>query len=243
MYTFKTKVRYSEINSERVVRPEAIVNFLQDCTMFHTNSVGGGVDFYKQERKAWVLNSWQIEIKRQLEENEEITVCTWPYDFTGAYGHRNFLILGEDGEHVVEANSLWVFTDIDTGRPIKLTEDIVNMYDMDEKLDMVCLDRKVKVPEGLEAKEQLPVPVLKGFIDTNGHVNNGKYVGCASEYIPEGYLVERIRAEYKRPAVLGHTFYPVTYMQQESDNRAHVWVVLNNSEGQVYATVQFDIYK
>lgn len=242
MYTFKTKVRYSEINVNRVVRPEAIVNFLQDCTMFHSNSVGGGVDFYKQEKKAWVLNSWQIEVKRQLLEEEEITVCTWPYDFTGAYGHRNFMILDSKGEHVVEANTLWVFTDLTTGRPVKLTEDIVNLYDMDEKLDMEYLDRKIKIPQELEGVKQIDVPVLKNFIDTNGHVNNGKYIGCASEYIPEGYMVERIRAEYKRPAVIGDTFYPVVYTWQESEEKAHIWVSLNNAEGNVYATVQFDIY-
>ena len=243
MYTFKTKVRYSEINANRVVRPEAIVNFLQDCTMFHSNSVGCGVDFYKQEKKAWVLNSWQIEVKRQLLEEEEITVCTWPYDFVGAYGHRNFMILDSKGEHVVEANTLWVFTDLTTGRPVKLTEDIINLYDMDEKLDMEYLDRKIKIPQELEGVEQMTVPVLKNFIDTNGHVNNGKYVGCVAEYIPEGYMVERIRAEYKRSAVLGDTFYPVVYTVSESDEKSHIWVALNNAEGNVYATVQFDIYK
>ena len=242
MYTYKTKVRYSEITSTRTVRPEAIVNYLQDCVMFQTNAVGGGVDYYKREQKVWVLNSWQIEIKRQLVEDEEITVCTWPYDFAGAYGHRNFVVKDANGEDVIMANTLWVFTDMTTGRPVKVTEEVCNMYSLEEKLSMEYLDRKVKIADGVEGEAQSPMPVLKGYIDTNSHVNNGKYIGCASEYIPEGYMVERIRAEYKRAAVYGDTFYPVVYRQEESDGKMHIWVSLNDAEGKVYATVQFDIY-
>ena len=243
MYTFKTKVRYSEISSSRLVKPESIVNYLQDCVMFQTNAVGGGVDYYKRECKVWVLNSWQIEIKRQLIEDEEIPICTWPYDFAGAYGHRNFVVKDQAGEDVIVANTLWVFTDITTGRPIKITEEVRNFYQIEDKLDMEYMDRKVKIADGVTGEEQLPVPVLKGFIDTNGHVNNGKYIGCASEYIPDGYKVERIRAEYKRAAVYGDTFYPVVYRQDVSEDKAHIWIALNNEDGNVYATVQFDIYK
>lgn len=211
--------------------------------MFHSNSLGADVDFYKKERKAWVLNSWQIEIKRQLSEDEEITIGTWPYDFVGAYGHRNFRVIDSQGEDVILANTLWVFTDLSTGRPVKLTEEVLSLYSLEEKLDMEYMDRKVKIAEGVEGQEQIPVQICKGFIDTNGHVNNSKYIGCAAEYVPDEYKVERIRAEYKRAAVLGDTFYPVVYMQAESDDKAHIWVSLNNAEGKVYATVQFDIYK
>lgn len=243
MFSFDTKVRYSELNEERIVRPEAIVNYLQDCTTFHSDSLGADVDFYQTEKKAWVLNSWQIEIKRQMTGGENIKVCTWPYDFAGAYGHRNFIIKDSEGCDIIQANTLWVFTDLTTGRPVKLTEDITKLYTLEEKLDMNYLDRKVKVPDGIEGTEQEKVPVRKYFIDSNGHVNNGKYIGCAEEYIPDGFKVERIRAEYKRAAKYGNTFYPVVYRTDETDGKAHIWVSLNDENAKPYAMVQFDIYK
>lgn len=243
MFSFDTKVRYSELNEDRIVRPESIVNYLQDCTTFHSDSLGADVDFYMTEKKVWVLNSWQIEIDRQIEANEEIKVCTWPYDYTGAYGHRNFVIKDSEGNDIVKANTLWVFTDLITGRPIKLNEEIAKLYTLEEKLDMTYLDRKIKLPQGVFGIAYDKVPVRKYFIDSNGHVNNGKYIGCAAEYIPDGFKVERIRAEYKRPAKYGDTLYPMVYTVDNGNNTSSIWVSLNDENEKVYAVVQFDIYK
>ena len=247
MYSFDTKIRYSELNKERVLRPEAIVNYLQDCTTFHSDSLGADVEFYMNEKKVWVLNSWQIEIKRQLQANEIIKVCTWPYDFSGAYGHRNFLIKDSEGNDVVQANTLWVFTDLNSMRPVKVPADITKFYTLDDKLDMNYLDRKIKIPEGLLADIKENVPIRRNFIDSNGHVNNGKYIECASEYIPDGFNVERIRAEYKRESKYGDVFYPVVYTRNNDNKTMSIWVSLNSGSidenGKPYAIVQFDIYK
>ncbi len=247
MFNFEAKVRYSELNEERIVRPDAIVNYLQDCTTFHSDSLGADVDFYMTEKKVWVLNSWQIEIKRQLEANEIIKVCTWPYDFSGAYGHRNFLIKDSEGYDVVQANTLWVFTDLNTGRPVKVPEDITKFYTLEEKIDMNYLDRKIKLPEGIFGISEDSVPVRKHFIDSNGHVNNAKYIACAAEYIPDGFKVERIRAEYKCSAKYGDIFYPMVYTKEKENGTISLWVSLNSGNeyenSKSYAVVQFDIYK
>lgn len=241
MFSFDTKVRYSELNELGLVRPEAIVNFLQDCTTYHSNSVGADFEFFKREQKLWVLNSWQIEVKEQLKQDEEITVCTWPYDFSGAYGHRNFVIKDKSGKHLVEANTLWVFADMVTGRPIKLTEEYTKFYELSEKLDMNYMDRKVKVPVDVIGREMEPITIKKAYIDTNGHVNNGRYVECAAEYIPVGAQVKRIRAEYKMQAKYGKMFYPVVYEAEGEENSKLITVLLNDENGKTYASVEFDI--
>lgn len=242
MYSFETKVRYSELNSDEIVRPEAIVNYLQDCVTFHSNSVGADVEFYRKENKAWVLNSWQIEVREQIKQDEELTICTWPYDFAGVYGHRNFVIKDKEGNHLVEANTLWVLADTETGRPVKLNEKYTGFYEIGEKLPMEYMDRKIKLPEGVSGSDKEPVTIRRAFIDTNGHVNNGRYVECAADYIPEGYKVKRIRAEYKRQAKYGMLFYPVVYDNREEDGNGILCISLNDEDGKPYALVEFDIY-
>ena len=242
MFTFKTKVRYSELSSDGIVRPEAIVNFLQDCTTFHSESLGASVAFYKSENKAWVLNAWQIEIKGDLKLGDEITVGTWPYEFAGAFGLRNFIIQDKDGNNIVEANTLWVFADIATGRPVKLTEDYTKYYTLEEKLDMDYVDRKIKLPEGVFGEVQKPVKIKKAFIDTNKHVNNSRYIECAAEYIPDGVKVKRIRAEYKKQARIDDTFYPTVYNGLDASGNGILCVCLNDENSKPYAVVEFDIY-
>lgn len=242
MFTFKTKVRYSELSSDGIVRPEAIVNFLQDCTTFHSESLGASVAFYESENKAWVLNAWQIEIKGELKLGDEITVGTWPYEFAGAFGLRNFVIQDKDGNNVVEANTLWVFADIVTGRPIKLTEDYTKYYTLEEKLDMDYADRKIKVPEGVFSEIQKPVKIRKAFIDTNKHVNNSRYIECAAEFIPDNGKVKRIRAEYKKQARIDDVFYPMVYNALDASGNGILCVSLNDENSKPYAVVEFDIY-
>lgn len=237
MFSFKTKVRYSELDRNGAVRPESIVNYLQDCTMFHSDSLGADVDFYKKEKKAWVLNAWQIDIHEDMSAGQELTVETWPYDFSGAYGYRNFVIKDNLERNIVEANTVWVFTDIEAGRPVRLTEDYTKFYKLEEKLEMEYLDRKIKIPNDMCGDKKSPVHIHKSYIDSNGHVNNARYIQCAAEYLPDGCRVKRIRAEYKSQARYGGDFYPVVFEKQDGG----IYVSLNDENGRIYALVEFDI--
>ena len=40
-------------------------------------------------------------------------------------------------------------------------------------------------------------------IDTNGHMNNEKYVAAAQECLPEGFAASDIYVEYKKSAMRG----------------------------------------
>ena len=90
---------------------------------------------------------------------EEICVGTWPYDFKGFYGYRNFLIKDENGTELVRANSVWVFMDTERMRPIKISDDMVKAYrdKITEGLSGEWGDRKVAVPDGGEKKEPVRV--------------------------------------------------------------------------------------
>lgn len=76
--------------------------------------------------------------------------------------------------------------------------------------------------------------VRKYHIDTNGHVNNVKYVQFAMEYLNEGDRIRVLRAEYKKPAKYGDIIYPVIYKEEKV-----LTVSLNDMEGDVFARVQF----
>ena len=64
------------------------------------------------------------------------------------------------------------------------------------------------MPENGEAGE--PFAVQKHHLDTNHHVNNGPYIQMAREYVPEGFPIRQMRAEYKKSALLGNMINPVT---------------------------------
>lgn len=235
MYQFSSRVRYSEVNSEKILTLPALLDYLQDCCTFQSEELGVGVDYLADYHAAWVLSSWQIRICRYPEFGEQITVSTWAYDFKGFYGYRSFKAEGEDGELLAYANSLWVFMDTDTMRPMRINQKMIDVYlpQMAEIIGKDWGNRKLQVPEGGTAGE--PIRVQRCHIDTNHHVNNGKYVQMAEEFLPEDFEVGELRVEYKKAAVLGDVLTPVYCV-----NENQVTVTLADEAGKTCAIVQFE---
>ncbi len=232
MYSFETRVRYSECNYKGEATPTAILDYLQDCCTFQSEDCGVGVEYLKKNHKAWVLSSWQVDIMQYPRLGEEIQISTMPYEIKGFYGLRNFQITNKEGEALVQANSIWVYVDTDTEKPVKVSEEMKVAYGIDMRLDMEYLGRKL--PKLPEAEPLTPVSVGRFFLDTNRHMNNAKYIMVAEEYVPENFVVHRIWAEYKKSALLGNLLYPVVTASEKGVN-----VSLKGEGGEVYANIIF----
>ena len=172
-----------------------------------------------------------------------VTVGTAPWEFRGFFGNRNFAMFpqgGVDGLTAAEkadlafvnATSLWTLVDISSGRPARLTPEDTAPFSLEERLPMEYLDRKIHVPEGGE--ERAPIPVTPDFIDTNGHVNNARYIAAAMEQMPAGYRPCRIRVSYVSAAALGDVLCPLV-----SAEDGRTVISLRSPEGTVFAVVEF----
>lgn len=89
-YEFEARVRYSEIDHRGTLTLPALINYFQDCSTFHSETVGLGMDHLRQKKKAWVLSYWQIIADRYPKLSEKITVGTFATEFKGLFGNRNF---------------------------------------------------------------------------------------------------------------------------------------------------------
>ena len=64
---------------------------------------------------------------------------------------------------------------------------------------------------GKEGEEQHPIKVLRADIDYNKHLNNANYVRMAMELLPENFVVNGLRVEYRVAAKLGDCLIPTIY--------------------------------
>ncbi|MDR1766645.1 MAG: acyl-[acyl-carrier-protein] thioesterase [Lachnospiraceae bacterium] len=232
MYSFNSRVRYSEIDQRGRLSVPAVINYLQDCSTLQSEDLGKGVSYMKGQHRAWWLSSWQIVIDRRPVLGEPITVSTWPYDFRGIYGYRNFTIQDKTGAYLVRANSVWFLFDTREGRPVRVGEDDVRGYvSGEERLDMDYAARKIPFKPGEDAGE--PFPVGAHHIDTNHHVNNAAYVEMAMGEIPEDFEVGEVRADYKKAAVKGDIIVPYV----ERGEKGYT-VCLCGTDREPYALVQ-----
>ncbi len=232
MYTMRGRIRYSETNASGSLPIAGILDYFQDCSVFQSEELGLGVKYLASRNRAWVLNSWQLEVKRFPKECEFVTVETWASGFHRFHGDRNFLMKDEGGETIAYANSIWVYMDLESGRPTKPSQEQILKYQVEPPLKMEYQSRKIRVAAEWEERE--PVRVKKEWIDSNHHVNNSYYVKAACSELPEDLAVSRLRVEYKRQAVLGDILYP--RIAEENDR---IVAALCDKEGKPYALTEF----
>ena len=204
MYTMKSNIRYSECGADNKIKIPAIINYFQDCTTENSEKLGAGYTYLKANKRAWILNAWDITIFRRPEVGEAVEISTWATGFKGVFGPRDFQMKTEQGELLAAAKTLWVYLDTEQGRPIRPTEEEMAVYQVEPSFSEETIARKISIPDGMMCAGSFPVG--KYQIDTNHHVNNSQYVQVACEVLPEDFDVTRVRVEYRKAAVLGAVF-------------------------------------
>mgnify|MGYP000174542892 FL=1 len=206
MYTFDSRIRYSETDETGALSLLGVINYLQDCSTFQSEDIGLGVEYLEEKKRAWLLSSWRIVIDRYPVLGERIKIGTWATSSKGIYGYRDFVIMDQDGNYLVRAESIWFFCDTEKMVPVRVMPEDVAAYGNEEALDLGKAPRKILIPE--EYEEGIPVIIATHHLDTNHHVNNAQYVDIAREAVPCTKMVKGIRADYKKAAVLGEILVP-----------------------------------
>ena len=233
MYSFNSNVRFSEVDEDLNIKLKSIVDYFQDCATFQSETLGDDITSMKERGYAWILTSWQIVIDSYPKLYDNIKISTWAHGWKSFFGFRNFTIEDEAGNNLVHANSNWIYMDIHNLHPARITQEMADVYPIDPPYPMEPAPRKIRVPDELAFGD--PYNVRKSDIDPNNHVNNGRYVALAEEYLPKGFVTKEIRVEYRNAAFYGNTLYPAYALDQDGN----LVVSLNKDEDTAYSVIEF----
>ncbi len=255
MYSFTTRVRYSELAEDKCASLVSIINYFQDCCTFESEDGGVGLAWLGEHGTAWMLTGWQIHVIRRPRYCEEIRVTTWACGFRYFIGKRSFTITDMNGKVLVYAMSDWAYVNVIKGLPEKnvpekefevygITTPIEESFDefgledyVKTNPDKAILKGKIQIPENADSDSSVPtIIVTADNLDTNHHVNNAQYVALAKSVIQEEIDVKHFRAEIKKQSVLGDIINPVIIRDND-----RIIVVLNDEEGQTKLTAEFYI--
>ena len=234
MYEYDFRVGFSQSDNDQKMTVTSIIDMFQDCSCFHSDDLGIGFDYLRPRNLVWIINYWELEFNRFPRYGEKLTVGTFPYDFKGFFGYRNFYLRSND-EYIVKANSLWTLMDWSNMLPSRATSEMIQGYELGSRLDMTYGSRKIALPDTSEVDITKPDPVRisRHNLDSNGHVNNGQYVKIAYGYTKEDRDISHMRVEYRKQAHLGDMIYPVVYSGNDT-----VTVSLEDGAGEPYCIME-----
>lgn len=160
-------VRLGDVTPSGRVRLDAIARYLQDAA----NDDSTDADL--PGRMAWVVRRTEMEIRTVPSFREDLELVTWCSGVGGRWAERRTTITGSEGG-LVEASSIWVHIDADTGRPKSLQKEFFEAYG-DAAQGRKVKARLVHPDLDLDDERELvssPWPVRSVDLDLFGHVNN-----------------------------------------------------------------------
>ena len=173
-YTSSRSVRLSDVSPKGRLRLDAVARYLQDV------AADDGHDAIGAEADPWVVRRTTITAERFPALREELTVTTWASAAGARWAERRTSIVGDRGGRV-EAAALWVYVDLDSGRPKRLTEAFWQRYG-ESVGDRTVHARLTHRDQPADLVSQAWRPRFADF-DVLGHVNNTVYWAIVEEFM------------------------------------------------------------
>jgi acyl-ACP thioesterase len=124
-----------------------------------------------QRGQVWVMSRMKIELQDYPRLHETMTIQTWVSAMVPT-SNRHGELFGQDGRYLGSFSSIWALIDINTRRPVRLTDfDVLNRPDVSATCGLPS-----RIPDQPEYHEVASFFAAPNDLDMTGHVNNARYV-------------------------------------------------------------------
>jgi len=180
LYEETVKIRYSEMDCDLVLKPGAMLQFLQDLASDNAEQLGFGYSYIIKHNLAWFLLKYRLEFEDYPEGIYDITIRTEPRGYNKIFAYRDFYILHGD-KQIGRAASTWALVDLDTKSMASAAGVLADNKSMlqYQKRENDLNYGKIILPEKYDAEKLFEVRF--DDLDVNKHVNNANYIVWAIE--------------------------------------------------------------
>lgn len=163
--TFGTtrRVRWGDATTGGRLRLDGTARYLQDLSNDDTRDAG------HDPASPWVVRKTTIEVHRPARVGELVTATTFCGGQGQRWAERRTSLSGDRGGRI-EAASIWVHVNAETGMPARLPEEFHVTYD--EAAGGRSVSARLALPPVSAEAAARPWPLRSTDLDGLGHVNN-----------------------------------------------------------------------
>lgn len=241
-YEVQKEIGYFEVDGFLSLLPSALMTYLQDTAIRHSDALGYTLDYLAEVERGWAVLNWHVSILRMPQYGEKLNIQTWSHRCRRMQAERGFYLLDEQDNKVILAESRWVLMDLKRRRPMQIPADMEERYG--NSGIMAIEGERYAMPK---VAEEMPTSrsfqVTRSQTDTNRHVNNVKYIEWAMDDVPdeiyEKMKITDIRVVYRKECYRGTIVESKCYVRKTEDNLTEVLSFFHDSEDTscVYAEV------
>ncbi|MCB2203239.1 hypothetical protein KQI65_00710 [bacterium] len=219
-YRHDYPVHYYDCDAQLRATVLAMLRWFEDLALLQSEDYDVGIAFYEKEQVAWLLSRWDIRIHGTLRHRDVAHILTQPMAMRRFLANRRYAVQDAEGKPIVEADSQWVYVDTARKRPARIPMEIFSRYGIEGDVEELSTPQSPQPVERVD--EQRDFSVRMSDIDSNGHVNNIRYVEWALETmpveIPRDAALRRLIVHYRKEVRYGVDILVSTQLLPPDDN-------------------------
>ncbi len=231
------KIRYSEMDCDLVLKPSALLQFLQDLASDNAEQLNFGYSYIIKHNLAWFLLKYRIEFDEYPEGIYDLTIKTEPRGYNKLFAFRDFIICHKE-KVIGRAASSWALVDLKNKGMANVSELLKdNKYmKLFEKREDDLVYEKIRTPERFDVEKLFEIRY--DDLDVNKHVNNANYIVWAFESLNFDYRrnhrIRSIDMVFKKEIKYGSKVLSQTFI----NNKTTIHILKNADSGEELCLVQ-----
>lgn len=235
----KVKTGIKDIGKNNTIKNRAILEMLENVGSYHSDKIGYGAVNIEKTKLTWILLEWKLKVIKRPIYGQTLTINTWGRNMEKFFTYRDYEIYDENDNLCVIATSKWVLINIETGKIFRMTDDIINSYQPEERNVFSSVNiETINIPDSFDLT--MKYTVKRRDIDLNFHMHNLYYLDLAYEALPVKIYEQRpfdnIRITYKKEIKLGDII-NCKYKKQDDKN---IVVITDEEDKIIHAIISLE---
>ncbi|MDU1053007.1 acyl-ACP thioesterase domain-containing protein [Clostridium baratii] len=236
------KINIFDVDSDHKCKFSTLADYLWDIVISQSDYLGETEEGFVHNQCIWVLLKYDITIYEYPKFKDTITVDTKVLGTKKFYGYRQNTIKNSEGKVIGEVISTAILIDFKKRRPMKISPEQSEIYGITGELNEVPPLDDIREIENDEFIKDYPIRYSD--IDSNGHVNNVKYMEMAMDTLPRSILNEyrlfNIKVLFKKETTDGDTLHISSEIINEiNDEITTIHKITSNNTGKLLTKLQF----
>ncbi len=146
--------------------------YMQEIAWEHARLLGFGFEDLAEDQLFWVLSRLLFKVNRRPKWTEEFTLETWSRGTDGFFAYRDYTLIDQKGNILLEGTSSWLILNASTRRLQRFRE----LKSLPPYQDSSIGYNAGKVASPINSVPLIFSPVTFNEIDINQHFNTGRYL-------------------------------------------------------------------
>lgn len=182
MTTYTYQIQAFQVDFQQQATMTTIGNYLLQTAGQDADRRGFGLDFMLPNNRAWVLARLSIQMNAYPGPQETIKIQTWIHDIGALLTTRKFNILNQEEQKIGEASSSWVAMDLQSRRPLRLSQFLKSDYVQQQPDHLLPPPPKLSPIQDHDSAQTFKVAYSD--LDLNKHVYSIRYLQWILDSLP-----------------------------------------------------------